>query len=183
MNWNEAKNSEIIRHIRGEHNKYLQEVIFNGYHIYEEPYSASYFYKGDRIKKLSYTKIKLNYNGSTYQNELSCDLSKFYIGYPIQINDYENLFGRGNTLDNIPIKKGYPDIYFIYSNKVDGINIVYRQLFESDFIKKDVGEFLSFYKILNYSNSLSNDYFKYYVNGNSIKLQINKIPKKLINFK
>ena len=34
--------------------KYLQEVIFNGYHIYEEPYSASYFYKGDRIKKLSY---------------------------------------------------------------------------------------------------------------------------------
>lgn len=27
MNWNEAKNSEIIRHIRGEHNKYLQEEL------------------------------------------------------------------------------------------------------------------------------------------------------------
>lgn len=35
-------------------NKYLQEIIFNGYHIYEEPYSASYFYKGNSIKKLNY---------------------------------------------------------------------------------------------------------------------------------
>lgn len=37
-----------------DNDKYLQEIIFNGYHIYEEPYSASYFYKGDTIKKLNY---------------------------------------------------------------------------------------------------------------------------------
>ena len=37
-----------------DNDKYLQEIIFNGYHIYEEPYSASYFYKGDAIKKLNY---------------------------------------------------------------------------------------------------------------------------------
>ena len=34
--------------------KHLQEIIFNGYHIYDEPYSASYFYKGETIKKLNY---------------------------------------------------------------------------------------------------------------------------------
>ena len=43
------KITEIINN-----NQYLKEVIFNGYHIYEEPYSASYFYKGDNIKKLTY---------------------------------------------------------------------------------------------------------------------------------
>lgn len=37
-----------------DNDKYLQEIIFNGYHIYEEPYSAGYFYKGDTIKKLNY---------------------------------------------------------------------------------------------------------------------------------
>lgn len=37
-----------------DNDKYLQEIIFNGYHIYEEPYSASYFYKGNIIKKLNY---------------------------------------------------------------------------------------------------------------------------------
>ena len=34
--------------------KYLQEIIFNGFHIYEEPYSASYFYHGHQIEKLDY---------------------------------------------------------------------------------------------------------------------------------
>ena len=34
--------------------KYMQEVIFNGFHIYEEPYSASYFYHGQQIEKLDY---------------------------------------------------------------------------------------------------------------------------------
>lgn len=43
------KISEIICN-----NKYIKEVIFNGYHIYDEPYSASYFYKGGTIKKLNY---------------------------------------------------------------------------------------------------------------------------------
>ena len=37
-----------------DNDKKLQEIIFNGYHIYEEPYSASYFYKGGSIKKLNY---------------------------------------------------------------------------------------------------------------------------------
>lgn len=35
-------------------NKKIQEIIFNGYHIYEEPYSASYFYKGNTLEKLDY---------------------------------------------------------------------------------------------------------------------------------
>lgn len=35
-------------------NKHLQEIIFNGYHIYEEPYSASFFYKGKNIERLTY---------------------------------------------------------------------------------------------------------------------------------
>ena len=43
------KISEII-----DSNKKLQEIIFNGYHIYEEPYSASYFYKGNTLEKLNY---------------------------------------------------------------------------------------------------------------------------------
>jgi len=37
-----------------DNDKYLQEIIFNGYHIYDEPYSASYFYKGNKISKLNY---------------------------------------------------------------------------------------------------------------------------------
>jgi len=37
-----------------ENDKHMQEIIFNGYYIYEEPYCASYFYKGDKIKKLNY---------------------------------------------------------------------------------------------------------------------------------
>lgn len=37
-----------------DNDKYLQEIIFNGYHIYQEPYSASYFYRGDIIKNLNY---------------------------------------------------------------------------------------------------------------------------------
>lgn len=35
-------------------NKKIQEIIFNGYHIYEEPYTASYFYNGSVIKELKY---------------------------------------------------------------------------------------------------------------------------------
>lgn len=35
-------------------NKMLQEIIFNGYHIYDEPYSATYFYHGGTIIKLDY---------------------------------------------------------------------------------------------------------------------------------
>lgn len=45
-------NNKIANIIDSDKN--LQEIIFNGYHIYEEPYSASYFYKGDSIKKLNY---------------------------------------------------------------------------------------------------------------------------------
>ena len=41
--------SEII-----DNDNYLKEIIFNGYHIYNEPYSASYFYKGGKIQKLEY---------------------------------------------------------------------------------------------------------------------------------
>jgi len=37
-----------------DENKYLKEIIFNGYHIYSEPYCASYFYKGNKINKLDY---------------------------------------------------------------------------------------------------------------------------------
>lgn len=48
-NFSNKRITEIINN-----DKYLQEIIFNGYHIYEEPYSASYFYKGDTIKKLNY---------------------------------------------------------------------------------------------------------------------------------
>lgn len=45
-------NFEIKKRI--DDSKYLKEIIFNGYHIYEEPYSASYFYKGNKITKLEY---------------------------------------------------------------------------------------------------------------------------------
>lgn len=48
-NFSNKKITEIINQ-----SKYIQEVIFNGYHIYEEPYSASYFYKGEKIEKLNY---------------------------------------------------------------------------------------------------------------------------------
>ncbi len=45
-------NKRIIEIINKDNN--LQEIIFNGYHIYEEPYSASYFYKGNNIIELTY---------------------------------------------------------------------------------------------------------------------------------
>lgn len=45
-------NNKIVDRI--ENNKHLQEIIFNGYHIYKEPYSATFFYKNDVIKKLDY---------------------------------------------------------------------------------------------------------------------------------
>lgn len=45
-------NSKIENIIQND--KHLQEIIFNGYYIYEEPYSASYFYKGNNIKRLNY---------------------------------------------------------------------------------------------------------------------------------
>lgn len=48
----EFSNKRITEIIDGD--KHLKEVIFNGYHIYDEPYSASYFYKGGRIQKLNY---------------------------------------------------------------------------------------------------------------------------------
>lgn len=48
----EFSNKRIVEII--ESDKYLKEIIFNGYHIYDEPYSASYFYKGGRIQKLNY---------------------------------------------------------------------------------------------------------------------------------
>ena len=37
-----------------ENSNRLKRIIFNGYYIYEEPYSASYFYKGNKIEKLDY---------------------------------------------------------------------------------------------------------------------------------
>ena len=37
-----------------DNDKHMKEIIFNGYHIYNEPYSASYFYKGGRIQRLNY---------------------------------------------------------------------------------------------------------------------------------
>ena len=37
-----------------DNDKYMKEIIFNGYHIYDEPYSASYFYKGGKIQRLNY---------------------------------------------------------------------------------------------------------------------------------
>lgn len=48
-NFSNSKITEII-----DNDKHLQEIIFNGYHIYDEPYSASYFYKGNIIKRLNY---------------------------------------------------------------------------------------------------------------------------------
>lgn len=45
-------NKKMIEIINND--KHLQEIIFNGYHIYEEPYSASYFYKGNDIIELRY---------------------------------------------------------------------------------------------------------------------------------
>lgn len=48
-NFSNKRISKII-----DSSKQLQEIIFNGYHIYEEPYSASYFYKGNSIEKLDY---------------------------------------------------------------------------------------------------------------------------------
>ncbi|MFA7100864.1 MAG: hypothetical protein WC196_03770 [Bacilli bacterium] len=45
-------NNKIKSMIDG--NKRIQEIIFNGYYIYEEPYSATYFYKGNEIEKLDY---------------------------------------------------------------------------------------------------------------------------------
>ena len=43
------KISEII-----DNDNNIQEIIFNGYYIYEEPYSATYFYKGNNIESLKY---------------------------------------------------------------------------------------------------------------------------------
>lgn len=37
-----------------DNDKHIKEIIFNGYHIYDEPYSASYFYKGGKIQRLNY---------------------------------------------------------------------------------------------------------------------------------
>ena len=37
-----------------ESSEKLKRIIFNGYYIYSEPYSATYFYKGNRIEKLDY---------------------------------------------------------------------------------------------------------------------------------
>ncbi len=45
--------NEYIEKIINE-NKKIQEIIFNGYHIYDEPYSASYFYHGNKIEALNY---------------------------------------------------------------------------------------------------------------------------------
>ncbi len=48
----EFSNKRIAEIINND--SHLKEIIFNGYHIYEQPYSASYFYKGGKIKKLNY---------------------------------------------------------------------------------------------------------------------------------
>lgn len=37
-----------------DNNKEMQEIVFNGYHIYDEPYSASHFYHGGIITELNY---------------------------------------------------------------------------------------------------------------------------------
>lgn len=44
-----AKIKELI-----DNDKEIQEIIFNGYHIYEEPYSATHFYHGGIITELNY---------------------------------------------------------------------------------------------------------------------------------
>lgn len=48
----ELSNKKIKKLV--DDNKEMQEIIFNGYHIYDEPYSASHFYHGEIITKLSY---------------------------------------------------------------------------------------------------------------------------------
>lgn len=48
----EFSNKKIAERIN--ESKEIKEIVFNGYHIYEEPYSASYFYKGGKINKLNY---------------------------------------------------------------------------------------------------------------------------------
>lgn len=48
----EFSNKKIAEIINSD--KHLKEIIFNGYHIYDEPYSASYFYNGGKIQKLNY---------------------------------------------------------------------------------------------------------------------------------
>ena len=48
----EFSNKKIAEIINND--KYMKEIIFNGYHIYDEPYSASYFYKGGKIQRLNY---------------------------------------------------------------------------------------------------------------------------------
>ncbi len=48
----EFSNKRIADIIDNDEN--MKEIIFNGYHIYNEPYSASYFYKGGKIQRLHY---------------------------------------------------------------------------------------------------------------------------------
>jgi len=42
-----------------DNNSKFKEIIFNGYHIYEEPYTASFFFKGNNIEKLEYIPFKV----------------------------------------------------------------------------------------------------------------------------
>lgn len=35
-------------------NDKIKKIVFNGYYIYNEPYSATFFYKGNKIEKLDY---------------------------------------------------------------------------------------------------------------------------------
>ena len=48
----ELSNNKIKELVDG--NKKIQEIVFNGYHIYDEPYSASHFYHGGIITELNY---------------------------------------------------------------------------------------------------------------------------------